>query len=203
MSLYLKTMYRRLPFILLLSMLAAFASRASVVAPSILIQNYAVDDYKASCQNWDLAISYHGILYVANNSGLVTFDGNTWKTYPLPDKTPICKVSYQNDSIYTQGKTSLGYWLYDEPGNLAYHPIDKLPPHVSFDSPQTNYTIPKEIAEKHPTCFAKVPAASISREPLPPAFISPTTRERSFNTSISTTSCKTISCALSAYKMTI
>ena len=85
--------------------------RASVVAPSILVQNYSVDDYKASCQNWDLAVSYHGILYVANNSGLVTFDGNTWNTYPLPDKTPIYKVSFQNDSIYTQGLTMicLGY----------------------------------------------------------------------------------------------
>lgn len=64
----LKTMYRRLPFIILLSILAVFALRASVVAPSILVQNYSVDDYKASCQNWDLAVSYHGILYVANNS---------------------------------------------------------------------------------------------------------------------------------------
>ena len=47
----LKTMYRRLPFILLLSMLAILVSHASVVAPSILVQNYSVDDYKASCQN--------------------------------------------------------------------------------------------------------------------------------------------------------
>lgn len=150
----LKTMYRRLPFIILLSILAVFALRASVVAPSILVQNYSVDDYKASCQNWDLAVSYHGILYVANNSGLVTFDGNTWNTYPLPDKTPIYKVSFQNDSIYTQGKSSLGYWLYDELGNLEYHPIDTLPSHVGFDNPETNYTIPKEIEEKHPTSFA-------------------------------------------------
>ena len=150
----LKTMYRRLPFIILLSILAVFALRASVVAPSILVQNYSVDDYKASCQNWDLAVSYHGILYVANNSGLVTFDGNTWNTYPLPDKTHIYKVSFQNDSIYTQGKSSLGYWLYDELGNLEYHPIDTLPSHVGFDNPETNYTIPKEIEEKHPTSFA-------------------------------------------------
>lgn len=171
----LKTMYRRLPFIILLSILAVFALRASVVAPSILVQNYSVDDYKASCQNWDLAVSYHGILYVANNSGLVTFDGNTWNTYPLPDKTPIYKVSFQNDSIYTQGKSSLGYWLYDELGNLEYHPIDTLPSHVGFDNPETNYTIPKEIEEKH-LLLSLAPEVSISREHLRPAFISPTTK---------------------------
>lgn len=147
-------MYRQLPFILLLSIVAIFASRASVLAPSILVQNYTVDDYKASCQNWDLAISYDGLLYAANNSGLLTFDGNTWRTYPLPDKSAIYKVSYQNDTIYTQGKSSLGYWLYDKLGNLEYHPIDTLPSYINFDDPETNYTIPKEIEEKHPTSFA-------------------------------------------------
>ena len=171
----LKTMYRRLPFIILLSILAVFALRASVVAPSILVQNYSVDDYKASCQNWDLAVSYHGILYVANNSGLVTFDGNTWNTYPLPDKTPIYKVSFQNDSIYTQGKSSLGYWLYDELGNLEYHPIDTL--------------------------LSLAPEVSISREHLRPAFISPTTKGRSFNISTSIISYKIISYVPSAYRI--
>ena len=42
----LKTMYRRLPFIILLSILAVFALRASVVAPSILVQNYSEPIYQ-------------------------------------------------------------------------------------------------------------------------------------------------------------
>lgn len=135
-------------------MLAVFASRAAVVAPSILVQNYSVDDYKASCQNWDIAVSYYGILYVANNTGLLTFDGNTWKTFPLPDKTPIYNVSFQNDSIYTRGKNSVGYWTADKVGNLIYHPIQELPPHIDFKDPETDYIIPKEIEEKVPTAFA-------------------------------------------------
>lgn len=154
-SLYsLMTMYRRLAFFLLFFMPAIIVLRASVVAPSILVQNYSVDDYKASCQNWDIAVSYHGILYVANNSGLLTFDGNTWEIYPLPDKSPIYKVSFLNDTIYTQGKSSLGYWLHDPFGKLNYTPIDKLPPDINFDSRPTDYFIPREIEEKHPTAFA-------------------------------------------------
>ena len=130
----LKTMYRRLPFIILLSILAVFALRASVVAPSILVQNYSVDDYKASCQNWDLAVSYHGILYVANNSGLVTFDGNTWNTYPLPDKTPIYKVSFQNEieekhptsfasagGLNFTGTSTSGIYITNDEGEIFQH----------------------------------------------------------------------------------
>jgi len=194
----LKTMYRRLPFIILLSILAVFALRASVVAPSILVQNYSVDDYKASCQNWDLAVSYHGILYVANNSGLVTFDGNTWNTYPLPDKTPIYKVSFQNDSIYTQGKSSLGYWLYDELGNLEYHPIDTLPS-VSITPRRT--TRSRKKSRKSTLLLSLAPEVSISREHLRPAFISPTTKGRSFNISTSIISYKIISYVPSAYRI--
>ena len=51
----LKTMYRRLPFIILLSILAVFALRASVVAPSILVQNYSVDDYNCLLYTSDAA----------------------------------------------------------------------------------------------------------------------------------------------------
>lgn len=196
----LKTMYRRLPFIILLSILAVFALRASVVAPSILVQNYSVDDYKASCQNWDLAVSYHGILYVANNSGLVTFDGNTWNTYPLPDKTPIYKVSFQNDSIYTQSKSSLGYWLYDELGNLEYHPIDTLPSHIGFDNPKTT-TRSRKKSRRSTLLLSLAPEVSISREHLRPVFISPTTKGRSFNISTSIISYKIISYAPSAYRI--
>ena len=194
----LKTMYRRLPFIILLSILAVFALRASVVAPSILVQNYSVDDYKASCQNWDLAVSYHGILYVANNSGLVTFDGNTWNTYPLPDKTPIYKVSFQNDSIYTQGKSSLGYWLYDELGNLEYHPIDTLP---SVSITPRRPTRSRKKSRKSTLLLSLAPEVSISREHLRPAFISPTTKGRSFNISTSIISYKIISYVPSAYRI--
>lgn len=135
-------------------MVAVFALRAAAVVPRILVQNYTVDDYKASCQNWDIAISYYGILYVANNTGLLTFDGNTWKVFPLPDKTPIYRVSFQNDSIYTQGKNSLGYWLEDNTGNLNYHPINELPSHVNFEDQGPDYVVPQEIEEKTPTAFA-------------------------------------------------
>lgn len=147
-------MYRRLPFIILF-LFAVFAIQASIVVPpSILVQNYTVDDYKASCQNWDLAVSYYGVLYVANNSGLLTFDGNTWRIHSLPDKSPIYKVTYHNDTIYTKGESSLGFWLYNKYKNLEYHPIDTLPSFINFDNPKTKYFIPEEIQKKDPTDFA-------------------------------------------------
>lgn len=146
-------MYRLL-LILLLFLGAAFPARSTVALPSFRIQNYTVDDYKASCQNWDLAVSYNGLLYVANNSGLLTFDGNTWRVYPLPDQSPLTQITFFNDTIYTQGPTSKGYWLSDAYGRKTYHPLEAFPPGVGFGKPANGYPIPSSVADRHPTVFA-------------------------------------------------
>ena len=132
-----------------------FATNASKVAPAIFVQNYTVEDHKASCQSWDLTVSEDGILYVANNSGLLSFDGNTWKINPLPVRAPIYKVTVHKDTIYTAGKNSCGYWLYNEIGNLDYHSLENIPSHIHFSSLLQKYSLPKEILEKRPTCFAQ------------------------------------------------
>lgn len=147
-------MYKRLPYIVLFCFVAIFISRASLVAPSFLVRNYTIEDYKASCQNWAIAVSPCGRLYVANNSGLLTFDGNTWCVNALPDKSPVYQLTLRGDTIYTKGETTLGYWSYNAVHALEYHPIDSLPAYMKFPVPQPDYRIPDEIQAKHPTAFA-------------------------------------------------
>lgn len=89
---------------------------------SVFVQNYTINDYQASCQNWGIAVSYEGTLYVANNSGLLTFDGNCWKTYPLPDQSPVYQVSFSNDTIYTRGENGDGFWQQDKLGQMIFTP---------------------------------------------------------------------------------
>ena len=92
------------------------------------VQNYTIEDYKASCQNWDIHVSENGALYAANNSGLLEFDGNTWHLFETPDKEIIHKVRKQNDTIYIKGEINDGYWLYNAEKNLEYHPsADTIP----------------------------------------------------------------------------
>lgn len=147
-------MYRLL-FILLSFLWAAFPARSTVGLPSFRIQNYTVDDYKASCQNWDLAVSYNGLLYVANNSGLLIYDGNTWRVYPLPDQSPLTQVTFFNDTVYTQGPTSKGYWLSDAYGRQTYHPLEAFPPGVGFGETSGGDLLPSSVAGRHPTVFAQ------------------------------------------------
>lgn len=137
-------------------MLTSLFAHASVVAPSILIQNYTLDDYNASCQNWGLSVSYDGTLYVANNSGLLTYDGNIWHVHELPDRSAVTDVTFFRDTVYTRGEATQGFWTWNSFGDLNYHPLNKLPSSVGFESPKTSYPIPEEIQKALPSAFATV-----------------------------------------------
>ena len=77
-----------------------------------LVRNYTIDDYKASCQNWDISVSSRGTIYVANNSGLLEFDGNTWYKYQTPTGDAMLRVDMRGDTIFTKGEESQGFWTF-------------------------------------------------------------------------------------------
>ena len=137
-------------------MLTVTAVRASVAIPYVFVKNYSVEDYQASCQNWGFSLTSDGMLYVANNSGLLTFDGNTWKLNPLPGQMEVTGVTNYRDTIYTRSDNALGGWTRDTAGNLHYHPLTTLPAEVKFDAPPVNlpFTLPKEIQAASPSAFA-------------------------------------------------
>lgn len=56
------------------------------------IRNFTPEMYRAQYQNWDLVQSVDGWIYIANNSGLLEFDGARWTLYPLPHNQPARTV---------------------------------------------------------------------------------------------------------------
>ena len=148
-------MYRLL-IILISFLFTAHAVCASVAIPYVFVKNYTVDDYKASCQNWGFSLTPDGMLYVANNSGLLAFDGNTWKLYSLPGQEEVTGVTNYNDTIYTRNETMLGSWTCDKDGVLHYHPLNTVPPEVRFTPPPVEipFTLPIEIQNAQPSAFA-------------------------------------------------
>lgn len=143
----------RIPFLLLAFIMTFLVARASVAVPNLFIKNFTVDDYEASCQNWGLSVAPDGILYIANNSGLLTFDGNTWKRYETPDKAPIQGVTFLNDTIYTISEGTLGGWTRDHLGVMRYHKLNKVPAEVKFKElpAPIPFILPDEILHAQPS----------------------------------------------------
>ena len=89
------------------------------------IQNFSSNDYNAENQNWAISQSDDKFIYVANNSGLLEFNGAEWKLYPSPNNATLRYVSVIDAKIYTGGYMEFGYWEKDEFGNLIYTSLSK------------------------------------------------------------------------------
>src|ERR1700712_1696163 len=93
------------------------------------IRNYIYTDYNASIEIWDANQDKNGILYFANNYGLLTFDGSYWKIYPLPNKAAVKSLAIDpSGRIYAGGQDEIGYFFPDKEGGFKFHSIKQLMP---------------------------------------------------------------------------
>jgi len=93
------------------------------------IFNYPKEAYNAGLQNWDIKQDKNGIIYIANNEGLLSFDGQYWNLYPLPNKTIVRSVEIGSDhKIYVGGQDELGYFYPGPNGKLQYHSLTRYIP---------------------------------------------------------------------------
>ena len=89
--------------------------------------NYSKQTYNAGLQNWDIKQDKNGVIYFANNEGLLSFDGKYWNLYPLPNKTIVRSVEVGLDNrIYVGGQDELGYFAPAQNGLLQYHSLTQL-----------------------------------------------------------------------------
>ena len=94
------------------------------------VNNYFKSVYKAGTQNWDVKQDKNGIIYIANNEGLLSFDGKYWTVYPLPNKTIVRSVDIGPDNkIYVGGQDELGYFMPGPNGQLQYTSLVHLIPY--------------------------------------------------------------------------
>lgn len=93
------------------------------------ITNFTKQVYGAETQNWDIQQDNNGILYFANNKGLLSYDGTYWKLYGLPNRSKVRSVAIGYDHrIYVGGEDEIGYFSPDDHGSLTYHSLKQLVP---------------------------------------------------------------------------
>jgi len=94
-----------------------------------LKKHFSSDEYQGGIQSWAFDQDSSGILYVANNMGLLEFDGNTWTNYEVPNCTRVraVKVDHQN-RIFVGGQGQIGYFKMTEYGLVFTSLLNLLPP---------------------------------------------------------------------------
>lgn len=96
------------------------------------VTNYTRHTYKAGNQNWSIQQHENNWIYVANNKGLLEFDGVEWNTYPIHNaKTRAVKAGHDG-RIYIGGMGQFGYFIPNSFGGLEYTCLsDSLSPNVN------------------------------------------------------------------------
>lgn len=118
---------RRLLFAALLFLVCRLQAQNTIALPEIF--NFPHNIYNAGTQNWNIDQDKNGVLYFANNEGLLTFDGTYWKTYHLPNKSIVRSLKITGDGrIYVGAQQEFGYFSPNEKGDLQYNSLVNLVP---------------------------------------------------------------------------
>lgn len=94
-----------------------------------LITNYSYQEYGAQPVNWWVLEGDNGIMYFANTSGVLEFDGVTWRTIPLRNYVSARSLAKDDKgTIYVAGESEFGYLEPDSKGKLNFVSLrDKIP----------------------------------------------------------------------------
>ncbi|MEY3368943.1 MAG: hypothetical protein RI973_2098, partial [Bacteroidota bacterium] len=89
--------------------------------------NYSKKNYQAGTQNWRICQDESGVIYVANNNGLLEFNGQYWRLWPLSNGTIVRSAAIAADGrIFVGGQGEMGFFQAGKTGELVYHSLRQL-----------------------------------------------------------------------------
>lgn len=88
------------------------------------ITNYSTDEYKAAFQNWALVQGDHGVMYAANNSGVLEYDGTSWQLIPTTEGNPVRSLAKDSKGrIFVGGSGEVGYLAPNGQNRTVFHSL--------------------------------------------------------------------------------
>ncbi len=93
------------------------------------IRNISRSEYGGGTQNWDITDDDRGNIYVANNNGVMRFDGEDWVIFPAVNNSVVRSLAYGDDrKLYVGAYNEIGVIDYTERTGLKYHSLNHLIP---------------------------------------------------------------------------
>lgn len=100
---------------------ALFSQNFSTKGGVPFIRNYTPEEYNAHEQNFDIVQGANGIMYFANFSGILEFDGTKWRTIPTSSGLRVIALDIDKDGIvYAGGLSDFGYIKHLGNGNSEF-----------------------------------------------------------------------------------
>ncbi|WP_407557450.1 triple tyrosine motif-containing protein [Winogradskyella sp. 4-2091] len=87
------------------------------------VETFSTSDYNGENQNWMITQNTNKYIYVANNLGLLEYNGSDWTPYRSPNHTILRAVKAIDNRIYSGCYEEFGYWERHEYGHLVYQSL--------------------------------------------------------------------------------
>ena len=80
-----------------------------------------MEEYAAGNQNWALTQGRNDEIYIANNEGVLMYDAERWKLYPM--NSIVRSVAFFDGVLYSGSYMDFGYWEKQATGDLVYQSL--------------------------------------------------------------------------------
>ncbi|MDY0086762.1 MAG: two-component regulator propeller domain-containing protein, partial [Bacteroidales bacterium] len=109
----------------LILIITTLFTNCSIAQSYYKVNHFKPEKYQAGNQNWDISLDDNGIVYMANNKGLLVLKGTESKLYEIPTKMILRSVFSHEGRIYTGSFEEFGYWKQEGQENLIYHSLSQ------------------------------------------------------------------------------
>ncbi len=107
-------------FLFLLCFSAQGQNLKSIHSNTSLIKNYSPKTYKANPQIFSILQDKRGVMYFANQLGVVEYDGETWNLIRTEGKQVLKLAKNKNDQIYVLCEGDFGILTPNDKGELIF-----------------------------------------------------------------------------------
>lgn len=85
------------------------------------IRNFTIEDYNADFENWGIVRDLRGVMYFANGSGVLEFDGRYWNLIKIANNSDARSIAIdEKGTIYVGASGDFGYLAGDRQGKLSF-----------------------------------------------------------------------------------
>lgn len=93
------------------------------------IRNYSPKEYRQHDQNWAIIQDLRGVMYFGNSSGLLEYDGASWRLIQMPNASTVRSLARdQTGRIYVGAVGEFGYLAPDSIGQMQFVSLLNLVP---------------------------------------------------------------------------
>ncbi len=149
-------MFKRLLILLILGLLLplfSFSEIKQIGTP--FIRNFLKREYKAGTQNWNISQDKRGFIYIANNEGLLVYDGNQWQLHKMPNSSIVRALHVsKSGEIYVGAYNELGKMVTLQNGRMEFKSFKKYIPseYRNFDDIWSVFSFENKIIFQSYNC---------------------------------------------------